>query len=139
MLSFPIFEGNGWDMAYDTNKYDVPLCLECGGRIEYGRKDRKFCCPECKNAYHNRQHHYRRSVQLYISGALERNYDILNRLLKADITSVSLGDIAQMGFNMEYMTSFHKAGVHTEYRCFDIRYFCSPTKVYNIERVKMNY
>ena len=126
-------------MEYQTNNPDTLFCLECGGEISYGRRDRKFCCAECKNLYHNRQHHYRRSVHLHITGALEKNYDILNRLLKAGITSVNLGDLAQMGYNIEYMTSYHKVGGHSEYRCFDIRYFCSATRIFNIERVRMDY
>lgn len=126
-------------MAYETEKKDAPLCLECGGEILYGRSDRKFCSKECKNMFHNRQHHYRRSVHLHITGALDKNYDILNRLLKAGITSVSLGDLAQMGYNIELMTSYHKVGGHSECRCYDIKYFRSATRIFKIERVRMDY
>lgn len=126
-------------MAYRIENDDRPFCLECGGEIEYGRHDRKFCCPECKNKYHNRQHHYRRTVHLRIIGTLNRNYEILNRLLMADVTSISLGDLSQMGYNMNFMTSCRKVKGHEECRCFDIRYFSTATRIFNIERVKLDY
>ncbi|MDO5442109.1 MAG: hypothetical protein Q4G10_00395 [Bacteroidia bacterium] len=125
--------------GYDRKPYDMPVCLECGGEIEYGRSDRKFCCDRCKNLYHNREHHNRRSVQLHVLGALEKNYEILNRLLKADIKSVSIGDLSQLGYNKEFMTSYHKVGGHDEYRCYDIKYYCTSSRIFNIERVKLDY
>lgn len=128
------------DMSHYTVKerYTVE-CLECGNEIKYGRSDRKFCCDKCKNLYHNRMTHQRRSVQLRVLGALEKNYEILSRLLSAEITSVSIGDLSQTGFNKEIMTSYHKVGSHDEFRCYDIKYYCSATRIFNIERVDMNY
>ena len=51
-----------------------PSCLECGDRIEYGRQDKKFCCEECKNRYHNRQARRSRVFRLRVMSALEKNY-----------------------------------------------------------------
>ncbi len=126
-------------MAYETIDNVAPLCLECGGEIVYGRSDRKFCSPRCKNRYHNRLHHYRRSVKLMVTSTLERNYEILDRLIKADVTSVSLGDLSQMGFNRDFMTSFHKVSGHEEYRCYDIKFYCTSTRIFNIQRVNLDY
>ena len=111
-------------------------CLECGDEISYGRKGRKFCSDSCKNTYHNRKHHYSRTLRLRILGILDRNYSVLEKLIRLDIHSVSLGDIAQMGFNKEFVTSYHKVGGHDEYRVFDIKYYCSSTKVFHIEQVE---
>ena len=126
-------------LGYDRKPSDTLVCLECGSEIEYGRSDRKFCSDRCKNLYHNREHHYRRSVQLHVLGALEKNYEILNRLLKAGIRSISIGDLSQLGYNKEFMTSYHKVGGHDEYRCYDIKYYCSASRIFNIERVKLDY
>lgn len=126
-------------MAYGIDDNEVSFCLECGGEIVYGRSGRKFCSQQCKNLYHNRQHHYRRSVKLMVTGALEKNYEILERLLKADITSVSLGDLSQMGYNKEFMTSYHKISGHDECRCYDIKYYCTSTRIFNIQRVSLDY
>lgn len=112
------------------------VCLECGDEIVYGRKGRKFCSEECKNTYHNRKHHHSRTVRLRILGILDRNYSVLEKLLRLDIRSVSLGDLALMGYNKEFVTSYHKVGSHDEYSVFDIKYCCSSSRVFHIERVQ---
>lgn len=126
-------------MAYGSLAQDTPSCLECGGEIVYGRKDRKFCSMKCKNRYHNRMQNYRRSVKLRVTSTLEHNYEILDRLLKAGVSSVSIGDLSQMGYNKEFMTSFHRVGGHDECRCYDIKYFCTSSRIFNIQRVRLEY
>lgn len=116
---------------------DRPVCLECGDEIVYGRKGKKFCSEECKNSWHNRRHHDARTVRLRILGILDRNYSVLEKLLRLDIRSISLGDLAQMGYNKEFVTSYHKVGGHDEYRIFDIKYCCSSSRVFHIERVEL--
>ena len=123
-------------MDYQETIPDRPVCLECGDEIVYGRRGKKFCSDSCKNNYHNRMHHYSRSVRLRILGILDRNYSVLDKLVKLKITTVSLGDLAQMGYNKEFVTSYHKVGGHDEYRCFDIKYCCSSTRIFHLERVK---
>ncbi len=123
-------------MDYSDTTHCRTLCLECGDEIIYGRKGKKFCSEECKNAFHNRKHHYSRTVRLRILGILERNYAVLEKLLRLDIRSISLGDLAQMGYNKEFVTSYHKVGGHDEYRIFDIKYCCSSSRVFHIERVQ---
>ena len=123
-------------MEYRETTPSRPVCLECGDEIVYGRKGRKFCSEECKNTYHNRKHHYSRTSRLRVLGTLDRNYSVLEKLLRLDIHSISLGDLALMGFNKEFVTSYHKVGGHDEYRVFDIKYCCSSSRVFRIERVQ---
>ena len=123
-------------MDYSDTNHGRPVCLECGDEIVYGRKGKKFCSEECKNAFHNRRHHYSRTVRLRILGILDRNYSVLEKLLRLDIRSISLGDLAQMGYNKEFVTSYHKVGGHDEYSVFDIKYCCSSSRVFRIERVQ---
>ena len=40
-------------MGYDKNIRKMPVCLECGNRIRYGRTDKKFCCEDCRTKHHN--------------------------------------------------------------------------------------
>ena len=122
-------------MEYVDKTDDAPVCLECGDRIGYGRKDKKFCSETCRNRYHNQKHHYTRSVKLRILGILDKNYSVLEKLLRLDIRSISLGDAAQMGYNKEFVTSYHKMGGHDEFRCFDSKYRCSESRIFRIERV----
>ena len=125
-------------MGYDSeNTIDRPVCLECGDEIRYGRTDKKFCCPACKNKYHNKLYHTSRSAKRRILGALDRDYSVLEKLRRLDIRSISLGDAAQMGYNKEFVTSWHKVGGHDEYRCFDIKYCCSESRLFRIERVDL--
>ena len=123
-------------MGYQLTLQDTPVCLECGSAIEYGRTDKKFCCERCKNVFHNRRNSSYRSVRLKVTNALSRNYDVLDRLVKLGVTAISIGDASQMGFNTEYVTSHHKVGGHNEYRCFDIKYCLSDTRLFKIERVE---
>lgn len=125
-------------MDYRETVPDRPVCLECGDEIVYGRKDRKFCSDGCKNTYHNRRYHYSRSLRLRILGILDRNYSVLEKLLRLKISSISIGDLAQLGYNKEFVTSYHKVGGHDEYRCFDIKYCCSSSKIFRIERVQQD-
>jgi len=112
-------------------------CLECGTELEYGRTDRKFCCPTCKNRYNNRKYYDIRSLHTRIRGILEKNYTILDKLIKLDISSMDMGDIVQWGFNPEYSTGHRKVRGHNEYRCYEIKYLISSSRIFNIERSKV--
>lgn len=123
-------------MDYQESKFRQLFCLECGADIPYGRIDRKFCSPQCKNRFHNKKYSFNRSNIRRVTNALERNYEILLKLIKCNVTTLSLGDLALMGFNKEYVTSVRKEKGHNEYRCFDIKYICSETRIFSLERVK---
>ena len=121
-------------MRYKTRHESETTCLECGTAV-YGRKDKHFCSPSCKNRYHNRLQRQRRDVRIETITALSRNYEILEALLKEKTTSMPLSDLVQMGFNPEYVTG-HRKGLyrHEEFACFDIRYYRSSTKIFNVRR-----
>ncbi len=88
-------------------------CLECGKEI-HGRIDKKFCSIECKNRY---------------------NYEILNSLLREDNTSAEISDLIDLGFNPSYVTGHYKGRkAHDEYKCFDIKYDQTPSRIINIRR-----
>lgn len=122
-------------MGYGKAEDNAPLhCLECGQELSYGRRNRKFCSVGCKNHYHNRFANSSRIVKMRIINALQRNYRILEKLLKLDITAIGRMEVEQMGFRCEYVTSHRKVRRHNEYWCFDIRYNLSPTKMSGIGR-----
>lgn len=122
-------------MDYSPENDDRPICLQCGHEIAYGRKDKRYCSEKCRNRYHNLKHHDIRSVKLRILGALDRNYSVLGKLLQLGIHTMPVSDLAQMGYNKEYVTSCHTVGGHVEFRCFDIKFRCSDNRIYQIERV----
>ena len=123
-------------MAYSkTQTTNTRLCLECGDAIEYGRVTRKFCCDECRNRYHYKLNRNYRNTHLRVSRALEKNHEVLDKLLEMSVASIALEELESLGFNPIYMTACRKAGPHMEYRCYDIKYYKSDKRIFSLERV----
>ena len=116
------------------NPAEHGACLECGHPL-VGRTDKKFCCGDCKNRYHNRERNAIRRFRNKTMADLETNYRILEWAVDTGSTSIPLEILDRMGFNPGCVT-FHGQGEkgHTEYGCFDIRYYQSGSKIFNIRR-----
>lgn len=121
-------------MPYKVEDSEVVHCLECGDTISYGRKDRLFCCAECKNRYNNRKIRRSRAIRRKIQVILLRNYEVLDGLLKLQINAMGLYDLSLMGFRREYSTAYRKCGCHCEYHCYDIKYFLTTNRIFGICR-----
>lgn len=123
-------------MGYDTiHDPGACHCLECGDIIEYGhgRTDRKFCSEGCKNRYHNKRKALSwRTYQHKVLKALEANHDILEQLLDMGITSIDRMSLEQLGFDFNYVTSYHKIGQRNVYSIFDYTYETTPSRIRNI-------
>ena len=113
----------------------TPRCLECGDKISYGRSDKKFCCEDCKNRHHNHKVRSSRSVKRRVVSALERNYDILEGVVKSGENAVSLSEVMALGFNPAYATSFRKVGHRQVYECFDIIYIMTASRLCAISKI----
>ena len=112
-------------------------CLECGDVLPYGsRTDMKFCSVSCKSRWHYTNGSRLKGLRLKTIGALDRNHEILETLLSKGISSMDIQDLVQMGFNINCVTSYHKVRRHDEYRCFDIKYIQTPSRITGIEKVK---
>ena len=83
----------------------VPHCLECGNPLPYGRKDRKFCCPACKNRNHNREARRWRFRHASVIGILENNHEILRHLIQIGVRSIPKEELIQLGYRMGFVTS----------------------------------
>ena len=70
--------------------------------------------------------------------SMAANYEILDKLLKAGVTSMDLFDIVNLGFSLDVMTSHHRVRRHDEYACFDIKYIMTATKVCSIKKISLN-
>lgn len=129
-------------VRFMTPKYiidnDMRRCRQCGQvmAVDTGRPDRKFCCQECKNAWHNanrvvsiRHYHDR------ISRVLESNYMILKHLQVMGVTSMDLRTLKELRFNTDYCTSFTKLAHRHHYTCFEIHYDLTATRILNIENI----
>ena len=116
---------------------DLSRCLQCGSVIDYsGRPDRKFCSSGCKNRYHNYRRFRRRdSTQRSVVGKLDKNYEILDKLLRLGLKSMDRITMSYMGFDADYATSVVKVGRKNIYTCFDIRYELTPTRIRSIKLI----
>ena len=124
-------------MDYDK-KYvrHIPKCLECGNQIRYGRTDKKFCCDECKSSYHNNQARAGRSFRNKVIAKINRNYEILNELLKSGVSSADLMDLTAAGFTQGIVTSYRRNGKHDEFTCYDIKYVMTKTRLFSIMKIQ---
>ena len=121
-------------MEYKIDVGTAHNCLECGKELNYGRTDRKFCCEDCKNKYHNRKNRNSRITHLRVLSALNRNYEILDKLFKSGVKSIDLIDITTMGFRAEYSTGYIKSGKHQLYHCFEYSYIITQSKISRIDK-----
>ncbi len=112
------------------------VCLECGNVIRYGRTDKKYCCEDCRTKHHNDQARAGRSMKNRILRAIDRNYEILDELLKSGADEAGLVELTAAGFVPGVSTSYRKTGKHDEYTCFDIKYIMTRTRVYSIMKIQ---
>ena len=126
-------------MKMDYNKkYErhLPVCLDCGDKIRYGRADKKFCSDACRMKNFNDKMKRSRTVRRRVVGGLMRNYSILESLIRDDVVAIDLIAVSSLGFIPSLMTSYRKCGKHGECRCFDIRYIMTATRIYSISKIE---
>ena len=124
-------------MEYAKRVKKMPVCLECGDKIKYGRSDKKFCCEECKNRHNNKMARYSRANRRKIMAMLTRNYGILEQMIRSGIKSAEITDLVSEGFVPDCVTGFHKNRFQAhEYSCFDIKYKMTDSRVYSISKIR---
>jgi hypothetical protein len=77
-----------------------------------------------------------RAAKRRILFILDRNYEILDKLIRAGMDSAWLSDLAAMGFNPGYSTYCRKTGRREYYHCFDISYVMTPNRIYCITKIQ---
>ncbi len=112
------------------------LCLECGNIIRYGRTDKKFCCDDCKAKHHNDQAKAGRSFRNKVLKAMEKNYGILDELVRNGYDSADLIELMARGFAPGMVTSYSRSGRHDVFTCYDIRYIMTRTRIYSIMKIQ---
>ncbi len=110
-------------------------CLMCGNPLPSGRKDMKFCGPKCKNRYNYRKHGKFAGVRKRTILYLDKNHRILLLLLSRGVTGMGLMELSGLGFRTDYVTCCRRLRCHTECRCYDIRYFKSDSRIFDIAQV----
>lgn len=120
-------------MQYDKEE-KRGRCLECGDILPYGRSDMKFCSVRCKSRWHYHNFGRFRGARQKIIRTLDRNHGILESLLDAGVSSIDLPDLEQRGYDLGCVTSYHKVRRHGEYRCYDIKYYMTASRVFKLEK-----
>lgn len=121
----------------EKSEEEKAICLECGNVIPYGsRKDKIFCSEHCKNRYYyrNKPKMRSRNAHLKVLNALDRNYQILDELVRAKVMHASINDLVLKGYNTSYITAFRNGSPRREFWCFDIRFCMSESRIYKISR-----
>jgi len=79
-------------------------CLHCNETLQ-GRRDKKFCDDQCRNAYNNELRRDSTNAMRNVNNLLKKNYRILAGLDPAQKRLVSISELQQQGFNFTYFTS----------------------------------
>ena len=124
-------------MAYSNrNDEESPRCLECGDEIVYGRKDKKFCSDDCRNRHHNHHHRSCRQYKRMVTVILDRNYEILDELVRSGIEAIWVADAIALGFNPAYVTSYRQHGTRSMCHCYDICYVTTDNRMTSISKIQ---
>lgn len=116
------------------NIYDK--CRNCGATFDGpGRVDRQFCCDNCRAQFHYRNTRAMRITRYNVLKTLDTNYDILSLYLERDIHSVDIQELVRSGYSLNNVTAYRKVRGHDEYRCFDIKYYLTPSRIIMLEKV----
>lgn len=83
---------------------DTRVCLECGDPIS-GRRDKKFCCSDCKNTFNNHINADASKFVRNINNTLRKNRRILAQLNPTGKTKVSKTQLLDEGFKFSYFTN----------------------------------
>lgn len=115
-------------------------CLQCGGEIPLtGRPDRKFCCRDCKNQYHNRQRRYppREELEGAVLHILKTNHAILDRLRRMGVRTIDLATLSQLGYDARFVTSYMRLGRRSIFTIFDLQFEMTPSKIKRLTSICM--
>jgi hypothetical protein len=97
-------------------------CLECGDTFA-GRRDKKFCCDQCRTAYFNKQNTDQTNFMRNINNILRKNRRILSQLNPYGKVTVSKGELLDEGFKFSYFTNEFRTQSGNVYRfCYEQGY-----------------
>ena len=98
------------------------LCLECGSEY-HGRADKRFCTPECRTTYYNRENGFRTNFMRNVNNILRKNRRILEKYNPDGKSKVHRTKLVDAGFRFGYFTNVYetRAG-KTYYFCYEQGY-----------------
>ncbi len=120
---------------YKNEETSEPSCLRCGAPV-YGRTDKKFCSDKCRRDFHNLSSNGLRSLRRAAMRSLDANYRILEQFVLMGMESVPLESARAIGFDPDaHSWSKKKGRGHTLYRCYDIEYVLTASRILKLKKV----
>ena len=83
------------------------ICPECGDVYE-GRRDKKFCCDQCRTGYFNRINADQNKYMRDVNNILRKNRRILAQFYGSDQQTVDAVALLEEGFRFNYFTHEQK-------------------------------
>lgn len=116
---------------------DTNHCIQCGDPFTstYGRTDKKFCCPECKNKFLYRQQSAQRALRRRTEVRIARNYELLRALIESGVKELALPEAKLMGIDPNYMTMCAPARTKLVCSCYDISYEIRAGKICKLSKM----
>lgn len=140
MTPSPDLTGTGTGLIFADMKYKILdpeedcRCLECGSAMS-GRPDKKYCSTRCKNRHNNRRRDLASRYERITMNNLWHNHRILEFYILKGSTSARMDELEELGFITEAVTGCGRGkNGHSQLRCFDIVYYQSAKKIFNIHR-----
>jgi len=72
-----------------------------------------------------------------VGAILDRNYEILEELVKSGIKAIWVADAIAIGYNPAYVTSYRKHGTRSMCHCYDICYVATENRMTSIKKFKI--
>lgn len=112
----------------------VRTCLECLEKIA-GRKDKKFCCDQCRTSHYNKVHAEENSMVKKINTTLKKNRKILEYCFQNKCTKLSRTQLLQAGFDFFFFTHERILKSNNAYRfCYEYGYMEKESSTITIIR-----
>lgn len=106
------------------------VCLECGDKFD-GRRDKKFCCDQCRTSYANKQNSDQNKFMRNINNILRKNRRILESMNPTGKATVTRTDLLDEGFKFSYFTNEYKTKTGKVYRfCYEHGYLQLESNLY---------
>ncbi len=97
-------------------------CIECGEEF-IGRADKRFCSPQCRSTFHNRQNSDQTNFIRNINNILRKNRRILAALNPEGKATVHRDKLVEAGFKFSYFTNEYRTKSGNVYRfCYEQGY-----------------
>jgi hypothetical protein len=115
-----------------VEKKSTKICLQCSDEIK-GRSDKKFCCEDCRTAYHNILNRDASKFMTNINNILRKNRRILAALNPDGKAKVTKAHLLDEGFKFSYHTNEYKTRAgKVYYFCYDQGYLEIESGIYTL-------